>query len=180
MVLSSLRKMMGGKKEASEPPMTPILETRSSPLPRGDISIPTIDDIPGMPPPPPDLPEPPRFTPGAAPEELAPIPPAIEERRHQRIEGFRRTRGDPMSAQPNWYQESVTPPAPEQQPAQQWQQAQPQAAWTPQPEPRMVQRSSQTIEQALGTVLDHLDRIERRLMDIDRRLSMIESVSRMR
>lgn len=186
MVFGSLKKMMGRKKEPEEPPVTPILETQSrTVIPREGFGLPSVEDIPRAPPPPPQLPEPPNFGPPLPQQELAPVPPVVEERRRQRIESFRRARGyEAPTGQPAWYspeqlaQEPLAPPAP-QEPT--W--IAPPAANVvpapPQPKLQIVRRPRMD-EVDLGTVLDHLDRIEQRLMDIDRRLAMLESSARMR
>ncbi|MBI4017965.1 MAG: hypothetical protein HY366_03400 [Candidatus Aenigmarchaeota archaeon] len=170
MVLNALKKMMGRKHE--DEPVTPILDMRpQSPGPRESFRIPTVDDIPGMAPPT-DIPEPPHFP---SPAELAPVPPAIEERRRQRIENFRRTRPEPQTS---W---TAEPQAPQEQwITQQPTWSAPPASTPALPQHKLVERRPQTVESALGTVLDHLDRIEQRIIDVDRRLAMLESGSRVR
>lgn len=170
---------MGRKKEmAEEPPIRPILEQPREPPPREDFGIPAPQDIRAMPPPP-EIPEPPSFPPPT--EGFAPVPPAIEERRRQRIEGFRRARGyEPQTAE---WPPSPQPSPQQQAPQQAWEAPQP-ASVVPQPpaaaEHRLVQRRPQTVESALATMMDHLDRIEQRLIDLDRRLAMLESATRLR
>ncbi|QQG40272.1 MAG: hypothetical protein HYS81_02590 [Candidatus Aenigmatarchaeota archaeon] len=176
---------MQGPPEIPEPPLTPSMQGRFGTTVPEPPMAPTMQGLRGT------LGSESQMAPQSSPFETSsaepPLPPQMEERRKQRIETFRRSR-EPLQWPPppegrfgtavpmvasapssEWAPtpSPVTPP-------QQWPAPQQQAP------PERLQRRPQTVEGGLATVIDHLDRIEQRIIDLDRRLAMLESAARIR
>lgn len=173
MVLESLKKMMGKDKDKDkEDRPEPVLESPSGKKRprRDDVKIPTTDDIPGMDESP-DIPEPrggrrPSRTPEERGEGL------------RRSQGETRERGTPkLSRSPQTGKDEM-----EGSSRQERRRREPRRDRSPRRRQRSREPESrnQSENRDTRTILNHLDRIEQRLADLDRRLAMLESSGRVR